>query len=187
MVQQIITLCDVCYDGGKTSPATGHVVTVAGGTWHLELCEAHRAALIYPLADVAERLGQAVKGEAAKAATSSSGGGNGGRNATAEPCLVCEHHAPTIAALLLHLRNKHATTIGAVYGTTCPLCAREFPNASALGGHVSRTHREVAATLGNASLPEAFRYAADRGDEHDVVAKVLASHGRTALPARVKS
>ena len=189
MVQQIVTLCDVCYDEDKTSPAQGHIVSVAGGTWHLELCEAHRVALIDPLADVAERLGQAVKPGAPKAATSSSskpGGLKGSNHPTAEPCLLCGHYTPTIAALLMHLRVKHQANVEAVYGAACPLCGRESSNASGLGGHVSRSHPEVTAAEGYASVPEAFRYASEHGDPQGIVAKVLANHGLAALPRRVK-
>lgn len=185
MVQHIVTLCDVCYDGGKTEPAEGHIVTVAGGTWHLELCEAHRAALIYPLADVAERLGQAVKPKPAKPTKAAKM--PSGDRPNAEPCLLCGHVSPRISALLQHLKASHHTNLEAVYGTDCPVCAREFESATALGVHVSRSHPEVTDALGATSIPTAFRYAVEHDDPHDVVAKVLANHGLDALPRRAAS
>ena len=65
MVREIIVLCDVCCDqdptGNLAARATQHTVGVAGGTWSLGLCTEHYGALVAPLAEVAERLGEAVK------------------------------------------------------------------------------------------------------------------------------
>jgi len=180
MVQQIVTLCDACYDEGKTEAASPYVVTVLGATWGVELCEAHRASLIDPLADVAERLGQAVKPKATKATKAAKTAGSDRPNA--EPCLLCGHVSPRISALLQHLKASHHTNLEAVYGTDCPVCARAFDSATALGVHVSRSHPEVTDALGATSIPAAIRYAAEHGDPHDIVAKVLANHGLDALP-----
>lgn len=192
MVQQIVTLCDVCYDEGKTEAGQSHLVAVAGGAWSLELCEAHRVALIDPLADVAERLGQVVKGEAkAKAfkpkAERRSGGGGGGNRPLSEPCMICGAVFGMASSLTSHYQNVHSINgFREAYGLTCPLCLHEGGGPSALGRHVRDAHPEVLAAEGGSGAPEVFRYASEHGDPHDLVAKRLAELGLTALPERVK-
>ena len=97
---------------------------------------------------------------------------------------MCGHVVPTTGALQMHLRAKHQTSVGRLYGLTCPLCTSTLSSASGLGVHVGQSHPEVADAEGNASISSVFRYAWDQGDPHSIVAKMLAEHGLDAMPPR---
>lgn len=193
MVQQIITLCDVCAeanDDGAVAAQT-HLVAVAGGAWSLDLCPAHYEMLVEPLADVAERLGEVVKGEAKakafKPRTKTERRGGGGNRPLSEPCMICGAVFGMASSLTSHYQNVHDINgFREAYGLTCPLCLHEGGGPSALGRHVRDAHPEVQAAEGGSGAPEVFRYASEHGDPHDLVAKRLAELGLTALPERVK-
>lgn len=194
MVKEVVTYCDVCAEPDDAAPVKGqtHLVAVAGGAWSLDLCPSHYEMLVAPLADVAERLGEVVKGQATRPPSNAMKGQAKARGqavpakqrANSEPCLLCGHVSPKVSALIGHLKHSHHTNLEGVYGLACPLCARDFESATALAVHVSRSHREAEDAEGAASIPGAFRYAAEHGDPHAIVGKVLAQHGLMALPPR---
>lgn len=189
MVTQIVTLCDVCYDDDVEAKADTHLVAVAGGAWSLELCPSHYDELVAPLADVAERLGQVAKDVAKPKATKGKPAGGGAYNRRmTEPCLLCGEHINVASSLTTHYGKAHNVDgMAGAYGLVCPLCTHEGGSAVATAAHVKREHPEVVAAEGGGGMAEAFRYAWDMGDPHDVVGKRLAHHGLEAMPPRVGS
>jgi hypothetical protein len=180
MVQQIVTLCDVCYDDDVSTPAQPHLVAVAGGAWSLELCERHRAELIDPLADVAERLGQVVKNLARGVKGQAAATDKGKPRPLSEPCLICGLAVKNSGALSDHLRRSHGVDgIMGAYGLQCPVCGIEAGSSTALGRH-SVTH-------GGGGAAEAFRMAWEAGDPHGVVATRLEALGIKGLPKRLSA
>jgi hypothetical protein len=181
MVQRIITLCDVCYDeGDENTEGTSHFVAVAGGSWSLELCDPHRDRLIRPLADVAERLGQAVRADGTpwpRAARAPRGSGVAKvYGPPGVPCVICGAAFTARANMTTHMTDVHGHDgLTGVYGLTCPLCTHESANGPAASGHVRRAHPEV-----DGGMPEAFRFAYTMGDPHGIVAKRLADLGVSA-------
>lgn len=71
----------------------------------------------------------------------------------------CGSELGTSASLGAHLRQTHSTTIGAVYGTACPLC-----------GHDASGSRHLVAHGVTGGMPVAFAVAQQQGDPVGVVA-----------------
>lgn len=176
MVQQIITLCDVCYDDGTTTEGHAHRVAVDGVDYSLELCQQHADALWRPLTEAAERLGAQVADKPAKRRPKSTPGVAPVRErpTLGEPCLICGQVQDSSAAMSSHYSNNHNLAgMTAVYGLACAVCGHEAKTSSGLGAHVGFAH----GSLGLRSVPAGFNWAAANGDPSGVVAKRLAHLG----------
>lgn len=84
----------------------------------------------------------------------------------ANECPLCTRRSPTTAALTMHLRERHGTTLTELYGRVCPLCEAECVTTGALGVHGSTSHG-IERGGGVVAL---FARARDEGDPHDVIA-----------------
>lgn len=116
----------------------------------VDLCDEHRAQLFDPLAELVATHGVQADGQPQ-------------RRPGQMPCLVCGTHVANMSG---HLANVHGASVGDVYGTKCPLCARNMASVQALGVHLARTEDPVHRALG--SVAEAFDVAA-RTDPHGIV------------------
>jgi len=170
---EVLTLCDA-HMAWESTEFTEDVETLTIGGNTLDLCGQHRSAMAATHALWAEWSAPVGEDDLT---------GRGGRRAksrrdkqtppvappaapeSGDPaCPLCSAHLVSVGALQGHLRNRHRTTVEAVYGLVCPLCAHESPTGRGLGIHARSEH----------SLPGGvvalFVEAEAAGDPHGVIA-----------------
>lgn len=183
---RIRVTCDACQAWHNVETEEGVETVPAAGGQTLDLCPSHRTELAPFLALVAEwgatpssngagkgarapRSAPVAPAETGKAPNRRGGARARQRRANASvaapvatgalACPLCTQELASAASLGAHLRQQHSTTIGAVYGTQCPLCGREGVHGRHLSDH--------GVTGG---MPGAFVLAEQQGDPHGVIA-----------------
>lgn len=129
MTQKIISICDVCDPESANQQASP--ITVAldkGKPKTFDLCAHHRAALIEPIARLAEEFGRS---DVPGAPLLTPGANVDKRPLEDHPCLLCDRRYRSAQAVSQHLRGAHSLPIPGiryvdVYGPTCPLCNQEM-------------------------------------------------------------
>lgn len=183
MVQVLKTFCDVCFDQDLEVPSIRHIVTLDGAEKILDLCAEHEGPIkaVQALLEAQGRLPQEVlppkPSKASKAVPDAPDGFRRGRRPeSGRPlvCLLCELDYAGNQGLMKHYAKAHgvaAESLAEVYGTRCPIDGMNYPDgAAALAGHM-RHHDELPEVR---LVPQAFTWARENGDEHGVVATVLA-------------
>lgn len=165
MAQVIVTLCDLCDDGARGEPM---VVTLGekGPTRIVDMCDAHREALIEPLRVVLADHGRRLPDVGRMTPVA----------ADSFPCIVCAYEGPTASATSQHYKVRHdLRSVAAVYGSShqCYVCAGSFETAQGLATHATKAHDEEGAH-------GLYRLALASGDPHDLIAKRRAELGVAA-------
>lgn len=169
MVQEIVTLCDVC--GERAEP----VVLAIGRTERrvvVDLCPTHDAETVEPVRELLTSHGRPIvdpEPAPPPAAVRTP------RADKSHPyrCLVCDMPSKSAAGIAQHYSSHHGmSTTGEIYGHhVCPLCGHDLGNAAALGTHTRAAHPEAGhdhnGVMGGAHW--AYLMAERAGDPHGEV------------------
>lgn len=188
--------CDVC-QRDDDAQVTGETFQglLDGKPRELELCEAHWAQLVKPLADVMAELGRKPDGQAPKTGPGRPRKSPPMVQAQAEPseperprkapqkaqaqeqeqdhaypCLLCDAVLVSQGSYRHHL-NRHGLSAPVAQGDTCPVCGQE--GLTKVGVHVSGQH----ADMGLANAAQALVWARDHNDPYGAYKAVMRAVG----------
>jgi len=185
MAQEIVRVCDPCLvENGTRVDAAVVVLDLGAGPRAVDLCEAHQAELVKPLADAVDLWGvkpdpvpgkvkapRKPRQQAAAAADGSTLVESMKTAGSVYACPWCDFEVNARTAFQSHAKRTHGvSSVMRLIGTTCPVCGEVHSMAGPtnMDRHVKRVH-------GLASLSWAVRAARAIGDPFGVDARVRAA------------